>query len=102
MTDGTVRPSSATAPKKRRGHAAQGGRILALGLSAGAAVAFTAAMANAVTPTTGAAVASPQPAQIVVHVVMANGQTTDTALTSAPVVTAAPVATRAIAKSRAS
>jgi hypothetical protein len=76
--------------------------VLALGLSAGAAVAFAAAMANAQAPATGAPVAPSEPASFVVRVVMANGQTTDTVLTNAPAVAVAPVTAPAIAKSRAS
>lgn len=93
----THRPVAAS----RRRHAAVGGRIMALGLSAGAAVAFTAAMANAVSPT-GTAPVSDQQAPIVVHVVLAGGTTVDTTLTPAPTIAAAPVAAPASARSRAS
>lgn len=74
---------------------------MALGLSAGAAVAFTAAMANAVSSTATAPVADQQ-VPIVVHVVLAGGTTVDTSLVAAPTVVAAPAAAPASARSRAS
>ena len=65
-------------------------------------VAFAAAMANAATPASGAAAVAPEPASIIVRVVMADGQTSDTVLATAPVIAAAPAKAPAIAKSRAS
>lgn len=88
--------------KSRRRHAATGGRVLAVGLSASAALLLTAALAQAGRPAAGPTTAPSAPAPIVVRVVLTNGSGTSTAAPAAPVVTAAPVAAKATATSRAS
>lgn len=87
----------------RRGHAAIGGRILAAGLSTGAAIAFTATIADAArTDTARAASDATAPTPVVVHVVLADGRTADSTVAAAPAVTAAPATARTSARSRAS
>lgn len=96
----TARP---TRPAKRAGqHAAPASRILALGLSASAAIAMTGIMTrSAASPTTAAepsasAIAAPTPAPIVVHVVLPNGQVVQGTQTptAAPAIAAAQPAAR--------
>ncbi len=91
----TARPKPSA--KRTTNHAAPATRILALGLSASAAIALTGIMARAAAspgapaePSTGAT-AEPAPAAVVVHVVLPNGQVVQGTQTptAAPVITAA-------------
>ncbi len=88
--------------RNQRGHAAVGGRVLALGLSAAAAVVLTAAMANGTPPAEVTSAVPDAPAPIVVRVVLADGGVSETNLLAAPVVSAAPSTMTADATSRAS
>jgi hypothetical protein len=97
-----ARTGETTRPRRsRRRHAASGGRVLAVGLSASAALLLTATLAQAGRPA-AVPTAPSAPAPVVVRVVLTNGPGTSTVAPAAPVVTAAPVAAKATATSRAS
>ncbi len=114
-------PKSAASPhrRKRQPHRAAGGRILATGLSVGAALLMAGAMASTRQPATGAKGPIAQVAQasarqpVVVRVVMTDGTAATPEATSAavkavktgtltPVVRRAPETARATATSRGS
>ena len=82
--------------RKRKPHAATGGRVLMAGISVSATIAFAGAMAQAsqpAPPTTPTAPATPA-APVVVRVVLPNGQTANATVVPATPA-AAPVATPA-------
>jgi len=101
-------PTAATAAKPtRRRHAAPGGRVLALGISASAAIVLTATMANSAPPDATLTQTTAQPA-IVVHIVRADGQTSSVVVptaepaSSAPSAAAPPAAVAAAPRAKAS
>lgn len=72
---------------RRRGHAAIGGRILAAGLSTGAAVALAAVMADGANRHSGVG-DSPEP--IAVRVVMPDGRQVESTVVPPPTIAVAP------------
>ena len=91
-----------TEVRPARRHAALGGRLLAAGLSASAAILLTTAIAER---SDGAPATTPDPgagAPIVVHVVLPDGRQPTVTVPAAPSVVAAPPAVPAQAVSRAS
>lgn len=94
------RPTHAT--KRSKKHAAPASRILALGISASAAIALTGIMTRSVADPAATAdpsaiaTAVPTQAPVVVHVVLPNGQTVQATQTpaSAPIVASAQPAQR--------
>jgi hypothetical protein len=114
MTMTTIVMSTSTKTKTmterhaRRGHAAIGGRIVAAGLSTGAAIVFAATIADAARNDAAQDTGSgTEPAGIVVHVVMPDGRTVDSTVAAVdaaptPVLAAAPAPAKTNARSRAS
>ena len=87
---------------KRRGHAALGGRIVAAGLSTGAAILFAGTIADAAQHDASKASTAGAPTEVVVHVVLPDGRNVASTVDTAPALVAAPATARTSARSRAS
>lgn len=96
--------ASPRAARRRRPHAAIGGRVLAAGLSASGALALTAALATTATTTAKASTvtSSPAPQTIVVRVVLADGREALTPVAVAPIPLPAAAAARAVTATKTS
>lgn len=92
-----------TERSNRRGHAAIGGRIVAAGLSTGAALLFAGTIADAARADTAKdAGDGATRAGVVVHVVLPDGRSVESTIDTAPALVAASAPAKANARSRAS